>query len=144
VSRRASNEGALYKREKDGLWVGVLDLGWGTGERKRRYVYGRTQKEAASKLAELRRRQGLGLKIERDSQTVKQFLTRWLEWKKNHVRPRTYDGYVVYLERHAIKDLGDIRLVKLSVDQVQKMLDAKARRCSLAASRPFETSCATP
>lgn len=43
------------------------------------------------------------------------------------MRPRTYDGYASYIERHAMKDLGDIRLVKLSVDQVQKMLDAKAK-----------------
>jgi hypothetical protein len=38
--RRASGEGAVFKRASDGLWVGMLDLGIADGRRRRKAVYG--------------------------------------------------------------------------------------------------------
>ena len=42
--RRGRGEGSIYRR-KDGRWVGQYEIGG-----KRRYVYGKTRKEAASKM----------------------------------------------------------------------------------------------
>ena len=52
MSRRAHNEGSIYKR-RDGRWVGVQNLGWEAGRRRRKYVYGRTQREVVAKLKAL-------------------------------------------------------------------------------------------
>lgn len=105
--------------------MGVVDLGWSNGGRKRRVVTGRTMREVQVKLADLKRRVAAGLRVDRDEQTVEQFLTRWLAWKDAHVRPRTAYTYRRYLEGHAVPALGRLRLVALRVDDVQAMLDAR-------------------
>jgi hypothetical protein len=40
-ARRGRGEGGVFQRESDGLWAGTVSLGYdGTGNRKRRVVYG--------------------------------------------------------------------------------------------------------
>ena len=52
--RRASGESAVYRRPSDGLWLGMLDLGIVNGRRRRKAVYGQTEREALQKLSTLR------------------------------------------------------------------------------------------
>ncbi|NLT34513.1 MAG: site-specific integrase [Gaiellales bacterium] len=125
AGRRAQGEGSIYFREERGRWYGELDLGWREGRRVRKAVSGRTQREVQVKLADLRRRYAQGLRIDRDQQTVEQFLIRWLTWKDAHVRPRSAASYRTYVEGHAIPALGKTRLMALSVDEVQAMLDRR-------------------
>jgi integrase len=124
VGRRGQGEGSIYQR-KDGLWVGALELGWENGKRNRKFVHASTRRAVVSELAELKRRLGLGQRIDRDEQTVKEFLTRWLAWKEGHVRARTLDGYKGYIERHIYPALGKSPLVALRVEDVQGMLDKR-------------------
>jgi hypothetical protein len=109
VGRRGRGEGSIYQR-KDGIWVGALDLGWESGKRTRKFVHAATRREVVTGLAEYKRRIGLGQRIDRDEQTVKEFLVRWLAWKEGHVRARTYHGYKGYIERHIYPALGKKRL----------------------------------
>jgi hypothetical protein len=51
--RRGKGEGSIYQRD-DGLWIGVVDLGWEGGKRRRKYVAAKTQAEAASRVREMR------------------------------------------------------------------------------------------
>ena len=51
--RRRRGEGAVYQRASDGLWVGMLDLGIIAGQRRRKTVYGQTEREAIEKLSTL-------------------------------------------------------------------------------------------
>lgn len=125
MSRRAPHEGSVYQRS-DGRWVGALDLGWVGGKRKRRSVYGHTQREVQVALADIRRKHNAGIAVDQDAQTVEQFLVRWLTWKEAHVRPRTGYTYRTYMEGHVYQDLGAKRLTRLRVNDVQTMLDAKA------------------
>jgi len=64
--RRGSGEGGVYQRASDGRWVGVVDLGWIDGKRRRRTVYGATRAEAVAKLDQLRaeRRAGRDLAVQ--------------------------------------------------------------------------------
>jgi integrase len=58
--------------------------------------------------------------------TVGGFLERWLEETvKLRVRPLTYSGYAINVRRHIIPALGDIRLDRLSSEQVQTFLNRK-------------------
>jgi hypothetical protein len=47
--RRGRGEGSIYRR-KDGRWVGQYDLCTDIGK-KTKYIYGKTRKEVAAKLA---------------------------------------------------------------------------------------------
>ena len=49
TGRRGKGEGSIYRR-RDGQWVGSVDLGPQGGRRRRKTVYGRTQKEVRDKL----------------------------------------------------------------------------------------------
>lgn len=125
AGRRGKGEGSIYWVESRQRWCGRLDLGWHEGKRQVKDVWGKTKRETQEKLADARRRHAAGLRVDRDQQTVEQFLTRWLKWKDAHVRPRTAAGYHTYLEKHAFVALGKIRLLALSVDDVQGMLDGR-------------------
>jgi integrase len=45
--RRARGEGAVFRRASDGFWVGALDLGVVDGHRRRKAVYGESEREVA-------------------------------------------------------------------------------------------------
>jgi hypothetical protein len=50
MGRRGSGEGSIYRR-KDGRWVGVADLGYVEGRRRRKSYYGTTRGAVQKKLA---------------------------------------------------------------------------------------------
>ena len=53
--RRTRGEGAVFKRASDGLWVGTLDLGVVDGHRRRKAVYGQSEREVLRKAGDRRR-----------------------------------------------------------------------------------------
>src|SRR5918998_1336895 len=94
ASRRGHGEGAIYRRESDGKWCAVVDLGYVNGKRKRKVIYGETRKEVAEKLKVILRDQQQGLPVAVERQTVEQFLTRWLvEVVASKNRPKTHQSY---------------------------------------------------
>lgn len=127
--RRGKGEGGIRKRT-DGRWEGTLQLGWGDGKRRRKFVYGRTRQEVQRKLAQARRQLEDYGTVGDDRQTVEHFLSRWLAHMESRVRPRTYADYEGVVNNHLVPALGKVRLVKLTVGGVQEMLDAKAKEFS--------------
>src|SRR5215212_2652434 len=113
--RRGQNEGSIYQRESDGMWVSVINLGWQDGKRKRKYLYGATRKEVAEKLTEQLTKQQRGLPVDTKRVTVEQFLIQWLadEVKPNR-EPKTYKSYESTVRLHIVPDLGKIQLTKLT------------------------------
>jgi hypothetical protein len=56
VGRRGHGEGSVYRRSRDGKWVGSVELGRGTGgERIRRTVVRASKRAVLDRLDELRR-----------------------------------------------------------------------------------------
>ena len=51
TSRRGHGEGAVYRRASDGLWVASLNLGYIDGKRRRKQVYGKTQRKTSTFVA---------------------------------------------------------------------------------------------
>ena len=49
--RSGNGEGSVYRRT-DGLWVGQYKIEAPNGTKKTKYIYSKTRKEAAAKLAE--------------------------------------------------------------------------------------------
>lgn len=125
--RRGHGEGSIYKRQ-DGRWVGVVDLGYAEGKRKRKSVYGDTRKEVATKLAEelARAQRGGGVTMS-SSMTAAAFMEIWLkETIEGHRAARTSESYRSLVTQHISPQIGHIRLGKLTQSDVQGMLDRKA------------------
>lgn len=62
MTRRAPGEGSVHRR-KTGGWQGSINVGIIEGERKRKTVYGATQREVFSKLAAIRRSLDSGMPV---------------------------------------------------------------------------------
>jgi integrase len=122
TKKRGQGEGSIYQRS-DGRWVSEVQLGYRNGKRERKFVYGKTRKAVADELTDLLNRQKQGLPIVGDKQTVKQFLSDWLESSvKVTTRPATYVSYKHICEVHLVPEIGHIKLSKLSPQQVQQMI----------------------
>ena len=76
--KRAHGEGTITQR-RDGTWMGQISLGYDdSGKRKRKTIYGRTQKEVRARLDEYKRQIASGT-FSDTRLTVKGYLEKWLE-----------------------------------------------------------------
>lgn len=124
MSKRGQGEGSIYKRD-DGLWVGVVNLGFVNGKRKRKYLYGETRKEVADKLAGVLRDHQQGLPVAMERQTIEEFVLRWLdESVKPHRENSTYFSYCQMARLYIIPRLGCIQVVKLTPRDIQKFINS--------------------
>jgi len=65
-------------KRADGRWMARIELGYIGGTRKRKYVYGATEREVTAKLKPLLHQQQQGVNIAPERQTLAQFLERWM------------------------------------------------------------------
>jgi hypothetical protein len=70
---------------------------------------------------------------------VAQFLDQWLKDKRPTIAASTYDGYEHLLRMHVKPDLGQIKLAKLTPQEVQALDDAVGR-AALQASQARRTA----
>jgi integrase len=122
--RRRKGEGAVYQRASDGLWVGMLDLGIIAGQRRRKTVYGQTERETIEKLSTLRTAHDRGIDLLAPTLTVGQWLDVWLSDIKGFdgTRPRTLTLYQGLAERYVKPVIGGVRLDKLTPAHVQRLV----------------------
>ncbi|WP_322769069.1 site-specific integrase [Frankia sp. Cr1] len=125
--RRSHGEGSLYQRESDGRWVGVVDLGWIDGKRRRRVVYGKTEKEALGKIRELRKAADQGQDLAAKPRTVTEWMNYWMTEIKTHdgTRPSTLARYRHAIDGHIVPLLGKIRLDKLGPADIRRLHAAR-------------------
>ena len=125
-STRSQHAGSIYRRT-DGYWVASVSIG-PRGARQRKIAYGRTRQEAQQALADSLRAQRYGVLNPGPSQTVGEFLTRWLaDTVGPTVRASTFKSYTGITEQHLIPRLGHVRLTGLTPQHVQALINEKAR-----------------
>jgi len=125
MTRRGNTEGSIYQR-KDGRWTASIDLGYGSGRRRRKAFYGATRREVADKLTAALRARQQGLPIVGERLTLAAFLTRWLEDSaRPTLRPRTFASYSMIVNYHLSPALGRVALARLTPDAVQRYLNDK-------------------
>jgi integrase len=123
--QRGHGEGSIYQR-KDGRWVASLPVD--AGSRKRKYLYGKSRKEAHEKLHKALQEQKQGLLITGPQQTVRQFLEYWLEEvHRPRLRKSTYAEYRRTLDKVLFPALGHVQLQKLTAEQVQALYTRKLK-----------------
>ncbi len=115
--KRGNGEGSLYRR-KDGLWVGQYKIQT-RDVTKTKYIYSKTRKEAASKLADALAERDSGLVYDCGSMSLGDYLERWLETTKGTVRERTWIRAEVDVRVHIAPILGKSKLDRLSALQLQ-------------------------
>lgn len=126
MKRRGHGEGSIHRR-KDGRWVGICDLGYADGKRKRKYVYGRTRSEALQKLRAVQHAKDSNLALPNDAQTVEQFLNCWINEiiEPSDLKPATKQSYKDNVRLHLVPAMGKVKLSKLTPQDVQRLVATK-------------------
>ncbi len=128
MARRGHGEGSIYLRS-DGRWAASISVEDG----KRKTFYGKTRKEVQEQLKTALHQQQQGMLATGPQQTMKQFLTQWLEDHKSSIRIRSYERYEEMVRLHIIPVLGRYQLQKLTAHAVlHKALDDAVRLGVLA------------
>lgn len=124
--RRAAGEGSISQR-KDGKFVGSIIVGMDEkGKPKRKYVYGKTEKEVAKKLKAITVQVETGTYIEPSKLTVKDWLERWLrDYKKGNIDQNTYESYEIHIKAHIIPEIGHYKLTQLRDFHLQALYREK-------------------
>ena len=131
--KRGNGEGSIYQ-DNDGRWRAVVDLGWRRGQRRRKYLSGRTRAEVAGKLRKVLDEQDAGLEISTDglAPTVEAWLTHWLDKiAARKLRPSTLATYRGYVNNRIVPNIGRHRLDQLQPEHLER-LDAQVHDEGLA------------
>lgn len=111
------------KKRADGRYQMQVYLGVGEdGKKKQKTVYGRTQKEALQKAAELKARLGRGIDITAERDTFKEWRDRWIENKRMSVAATTLCSYRTCTEPMN-ESFGDMELPKVLPAQIQAVIN---------------------
>ncbi|MFD9389726.1 tyrosine recombinase XerC [Streptomyces sp. NPDC060000] len=129
--KRANGEGSIYVY-KNGfaayVWVTTPD-----GDRKRKYVYGKTREEVHEKWIKLHGEATKG-PVQTRHRTVAAFLSYWLESiVKPNLAPLSYVSYEGSVRLYIAPHLGSKRLDKLTVRDVREWLTKLAGICQCCA-----------
>ena len=122
-SRRGRGEGSIFRR-KDGVWAGILSLGYGNdGRRHRRVVYSHNKSAVVERLARLRAQALDGMLSDAQRLSVSAFLVRWLEdVARPAVSPSTHQLYEGLIRLRISPMIGAVQLARLTPVHVQGML----------------------
>ncbi|MGB8345025.1 MAG: tyrosine-type recombinase/integrase [Ktedonobacteraceae bacterium] len=121
--RSPRGEGSVYQRS-DGRWVAQVTLEDG----KRKLLYRKTEKEALSALRKALNEQEKGTLATGPQQTLKAYLTHWLEEvHKPTIRLSTYVKYHKLINTYIIPVLGYVQLQKLTPQQVLSLYRQKEK-----------------
>ena len=123
-NRRAKGEGGIYRR-KDGRWAGQYVVETAAGP-KRRYVYGKSRKEAAERLRKALADRDGGLTFDAGSLTLGDYLCRWLnDSVRDTVKAKTFEGHEARVRVHVAPLLGRLKLKALNPADIQRLYRQK-------------------
>ena len=129
TARRGQGEGSIYKR-RDGIWTAQIDLGSDGDKRRRKFIYGTTKREVQDKLGAVMHDHRLGIALPTRDQSLGTFLDEWLESGRSSIRASTYTSFEGTVRLHIKPTLGNVRLQKLTPQQISALLAQKQDRLS--------------
>lgn len=120
--KKANGEGSISKRS-DGRYMARY-----TVNGKRRAIYGATHEEVRVKLNEVLNDIAKGTYIAPQKDTVGMWLKEWLvTYALPTVKQSTYISYEGYVRIHLEPELGNIKLIALTTEQIQRFFNKKYR-----------------
>lgn len=129
--KRGNGEGSIYPY-KNGfaayVWVTTPE-----GNRKRKYVYGKTREEVHNKWIKLHAEAKEG-PVVTSTPTLAQYLARWLkEVVEPDLKPKTAETYAMHVRLYIVPGLGLNRLDKLTVRDVRNWVNTLLEQCQCCA-----------
>ena len=123
MAKRSNGEGTIFKR-KDGKWCASKYIILTDGTCKRKYLYGKTQKEVKEKLKKL---DSCRLPNETDDMTLQEWMLLWLDkYKKIMLKQTTYENYKLNINVHIVgSEIGSIKLTSLTTGMLQTFYNNK-------------------
>lgn len=142
MTRRAAGEGTSYRRA-NGTWCAQVTFEDDNGRKRRKTVYGKTEKAVLAKKRAVQREQDDGAALQsRRAPTIKAYGDAWVagrladEVTSGQVRASTADSYRSTWRIHVEPLLGHHRIDALRPDHVLRWLAAKSLETS-ARGRPL-------
>ncbi|PRY00434.1 tyrosine-type recombinase/integrase [Allonocardiopsis opalescens] len=125
--KRANGEGSIFPyRNRYAAYVWITTP---TGEKKRKWVYGKTRAETHDRWLKLHQQAKAG-PVATSIPTLAQYLTYWLaEVVTPHLAPMTSSNYEMFVRLYISPKLGKKRLDKLTVREVQMWINQLAEEC---------------
>lgn len=140
VSKKRPNGAGTVSRDGK-YWAAKLFTGYDGARPRYKKVRARTKTLALDALERLRQDHAGGSLNTDPEQTVKAFLTSWLDdVARPRVRESTLASYRRSLERHVLPELGRTALGKLTPQQVQRLLAKLATGDPVAGRKPLAAS----
>jgi integrase len=127
--RRSDNEGSIYRRASDGLWVAALTYADDNGKRRQRVVAsGKRRGAVAEKLEEARRRLKADEPVKDARLTVAVFVPDWIRkaLAASGRKATTQDNYATIARTHLVPEpFGALTLDKLRPSDIEALLVTK-------------------
>jgi integrase len=131
VSKRRNGECSIFAYRNGYAayaWVITPD-----GERKRKWVYGKTHDEVHAKWIKLQSQASEG-PVPTSVPPVSQYMNYWIrEVVKPNLAPKTHEKYETFTRLHILPYLGSKRLDKLQVKDIRLWLNKLAQVCQCCA-----------
>lgn len=129
--KRGNGEGSIYPYKNSFAayaWVTTPE-----GNRKRKYVYGKTREEVHEKWIKLHAEAQKG-PVATSTPTLAQYLARWLrEVVEPDLKPKTAETYAMHVRLYIAPGLGSKRLDKLTVRDVRSWVNDLLDQCQCCA-----------
>jgi integrase len=131
-TRRANNEGSVYKRKKDEVWVAQYQVGYYDNDKKRRKfktATAATKKDAEEKLRQLKEEHGQLTNSEYAEILTEKLAEKWFEDKKNpnvydkELKRKSLDRIACTMNTHVLPVIGKIPLNEVTSRDVQTVID---------------------
>jgi len=130
-SKRLNGEGSIYPYPygfRAYVWVMTPE-----GRRQRKYVTATTREAVRAKMLALQRAAANG-PVATSTPTLEAFLTGWLkDVVRPNLAPTTAKNYEMFTRLYILPDLGNRRLDRLSVREVQAWVNDLRTRCQCCA-----------
>jgi integrase len=128
AARTAIYGDGTHWQRKDGRWEGRVDLGIIDCKRRRKAVYGKTEKDVLKKLRDARNAKEQGRLTTGPRLTVGTYLDRWLEDEVAPKRARkTTASYRQLVRLHIKPALGHVQLSKLTAADLKHFYAEKGK-----------------
>jgi integrase len=123
--KRGNGEGSIYR--VGDKWKGAIVIGRNeNGTLKRKCFYGNTKKEVIDKMQPILALIKTNDYVEPSNTKLGDWLDTWLQnYKKNVLKPTTYDSYETNIKCHLKPGLGHIALKDLKTTDIQQFVNDK-------------------
>lgn len=124
--------------KKDGRWVGTVELPKGKdGKRRKKFFYGNPDESDKKQKSDINSRMNAliyeienNLYASESNASLEEYLKEWFKIYTVDLQETTRQLYKIYMDKHIIPHLGDLKIKKIMPMQLQEFYNLKAQTLS--------------